>query len=307
MFLRVKSSVSLLILLGLVAVSFYSCTQAGEALTDRFKRQNDAEINTYIDQNNLRGQLKQTEVGTYYILSKPNASGQGQNVGDEVQYHYIARRLDGLIVDSTEIAANTPLTVISGVYAGITAGLYDGIVNGALKKGEEAILLVPSYLDNGRVGTLLLPQYSPIRYDVRIVNIRTEEQQIQDYITANKIAVTTTTTNGVRIAITKAQPDSALVKTGQTVSVTYTGKLLNGTQFDSNTSTTSPFSYQVGSESVIAAWNAAFPLVREGEKFIMILPSSQGYGIAGRANSTGGYTIPPYAPLVFEIEVLSAQ
>ena len=142
-------------------------------------------------------------LGLTIYLQKTVVDGQKANVGDEVQYHYIARRLDGLIVDSTEIAANTPLKFTSGVYTGITAGLYDGMVNSGttkgtgLKKGEEATLLVPSYLDNGRVGTLLLPQYAPIRYDVRVVNIRTEDQQIEDYIAANKLTITQKTTEGV--------------------------------------------------------------------------------------------------------------
>lgn len=311
MFLRVKSGVSLTVLASLMALGLYSCNTTGEALTDRYKRQNEAEINTYIDKNNLRSQIQQTDAGTYYLVNKPVANGQQANVGDEIQYHYIARRLDGLIVDSTEIAANTPKTFISGVFTGITAGLYDGIINSGvtkgkgLRKGEEAILLVPSYLDNGRVGTLLLPQYSPIRYDVRIVNIRTETQQINDYIAANKITVTKSTTEGVNIALTSAKPDSAQVKTGQTVSVLYKGKLLNGTQFDSRTDSTNAFSFQVGAGSVIKAWDIALPLVRVGETFTLILPSSIGYGIAGSGN--GSKAIPPYAPLVFEIRVLSAK
>lgn len=308
MFLRVKSSVTLLLLSGLATFHFYACSTTSEALTDRFKRQNEAEINTYIDQNGLRAKIQQTDAGTYYVVTKVANDGQKANVGDEIQYHYIARRLDGLIVDSTEIAANTPKTFVSGVFTGITAGLYDGIVNSGvtkgsgLRKGEEAMLLVPSYLDNGRVGTLLLPQYSPIRYDVRIVNIRTETQQINDYIAANKITVTQSTTEGANIAVTSAKPDSAQVKTGQTVSVLYKGKLLNGTQFDSRTDSTNAFSFQVGTGAVIKAWDIALPLVRVGETFTLILPSSIGYGIAG-----SGTTIPPYAPLVFEIRVLSAK
>ena len=114
--------------------------------------------------------------------------------------------------------------------------------------------MVPSYLDNGRVGTLLLPQYSPIRYDVRVVNIRTEDQQIEDYIVANKLTVTKKTDEGIRIAVTSAKPDSALAQTGQTASVLYKGKLLNGTQFDSRQDSTNAFSFKIGEGSVIKAW-----------------------------------------------------
>lgn len=308
--LRVNIHTKLLLLAGF-AVSLWGCEQADEALTERYKRQNDAEINQYIDKNGLRDKIQQTDVGTYYMVTTSLPTAQTAATGDEVQYHFIARRLDGTIVDSTEIAANLPNKFIAGVYTGITAGLYDGIINSGtvkgkgLRKGEAATLLVPSYLDNGRVGTLLLPQYSPIRYDVRVVNIRTEDQQIEDYIAANKLTVTKKTDEGIRIAVTSAKPDSALAQTGQTASVLYKGKLLNGTQFDSRQDSTNAFSFKIGEGSVIKAWDIALPLVRKGETFILILPSTVGYGIAG--SGSGTTAIPPYAPLVFEIRVLSSK
>ncbi|GAA4413082.1 hypothetical protein GCM10023187_41000 [Nibrella viscosa] len=273
-----------------------SCEQAGEALQDRKKRENEQEIEQYIDRNNLRGQVQKNELGLYYYITKSVPNGQQPKIGDQVQYHYVARRLDNLIVDSTDIAANKPL---SFVYldrpVNITAGLFLGITQ--LKEGEEAILLVPAYLDNGRIGTLLLPQYSPVRYDLKVVNVRTEDEQIEDYIKAKKLAVTQKQDNGLRVAVTQSRPDSVLITTGKTVNVKYTGKLLNDTQFDAGT-----INVVIGEGRVVKGWEEALQKLRAGEKATIVFPSALGYGTQG-----SGQTIGPYAPLAFDLEIMSVK
>ncbi len=304
---------------GLTLTGLASCTQPGEALRDRQRRENDAEIAQYIATNNLTGRAQTTEAGTYYIVTTSLPSAQTAAAGDEIQYHYVARRFDGLIVDSTDIAANLPRSFTRGFFSQniVTAGIYDGIVNSGpirsgiervgMREGEKATLLVPSYLDGGRVGSLLLPQFSPVRYDITVAKVRTEDEQIDDFIALNKYTVTTKTTEGVRIVKTLARPDSAQVKVGQTANVRYTGKLLNGRTFDLNTTT--GFDYKVGEQqSVIGAWKIAVPLARVGEKFFLITPSSQAYGQAGDAGSqTYKVPIPPFAPLFFEMEIVSSK
>lgn len=279
-----------------IGFSIVSCNQSGEALQDRKRRENEQEIEQYIDQNNLRGQVQKNDLGLYYIITKTAANGQQPKIGDEVQYHYLARRLDGLVVDSTDIAANKPL---SFVYldrpVNITAGLFLGVT--LLKEGEEATLLVPAYLDNGRVGTLLLPQYSPVRYDLRVVKVRTEDEQIEDYISAKKLPVSQKLESGLRIGITQSKPDSALITTGKTVNVKYTGKLLNDTQFDAGT-----INVVVGEGRVVKGWEEALQKLRAGEKATIVFPSTIGYGTQGSGTKIG-----PYAPLTFDLEILSVK
>jgi FKBP-type peptidyl-prolyl cis-trans isomerase len=278
-----------------MAVFLGSCQQPGEALNDRKKRENEAEIDQYIKQNNLT--VIRTDEGVYFLQTKSAPSGQAPVTGDEVKYHYITRRLDGVIVDSTDIAGNVPATVIlNGLNTkGITLGRYAGIIK--LKQGEEGSVLVPSYLDGGRVGTLLLPQYSPVRYDLRIVGVRTEDQQIDDYIKTNSLAVTTKADDGLRVVVTQSRPDSVAVTTGKTVTVNYTGKLLNGTQFDSNQRGT--FQVLIGGKQVVSGFETGLTKLRVGEKALLIFPSALGYGTTGF-----GTTIQPYSPLLFEIEVV---
>lgn len=298
------------------AIGLGSCTAPGEALNDRKKRENDAEIAQYIATNNLTGKAQTTENGTSYVITTTNPTGQSANTGDEIQYHYIARRFDGLIVDSTDVAAKLPRSFTRGVFQNITAGLYDGIVNSGptktgiervgLRKGETATLLVPSYLDGGRTGSLLLPQYSPVRYDVTVVSVRTEEQQIQQYLAAGKITPTFSETNGLRVTVTQARPDSVQIVTGKTVNLNYRGSLLNGITFDpaNNSTGTKSLEVKIGTNQVVPGFDQGLSKLRQGEKALLIFPSALGYGIAGQP---GTVAIPPYSTLVFYVEITSVK
>lgn len=279
-----------------------SCQQPGEALNDRKKRENETEIDQYIKQNNLTA--TKTEQGVYFIRTKAVPTGQAPLVGDEVKYHYVTRRLDGVITDSTNIAGNVPETVIlNGLQTrNITLGRYAGILN--LKQGEEGSVLVASYQDGGRTGTLLLPQYSPVRYDLRVVSVRTEEQQIEDYVRANTIAVTTKTDDGLRVAVTQARPDSVAITTGKTVTLNYTGKLLNGFKFSTNTGGT--FQVRIGEKQVPGGFENGLTKLRAGEKALLIFPSALGYGTTG-FGSGSSLLVPPYSPLLYEVEVKKVQ
>lgn len=280
-----------------------SCEQPGEALTDRKKRENEAEIDQYIKQNNLTA--TKTEEGLYFIQTKAVPNGQAPLTGDEVKYHYVTRRLDGVIVDSTNIAGNVPATVVlnGNNTTDITLGRYAGILK--LKQGEEGFVLASSYSDGKRVGSLLLPQYSPVRYDLRIMSVRTEEQQIEDYIKANTITVTTKTDDGLRVSVTQARPDSAAITTGKSVTLNYKGKLLNGGVFDFGAT---PLTVRIGEKQVVPGFESGLTKLRAGEKAIIIFPSAIGYGVTGKNRATAATVdILPYSPLLFEIEITKVQ
>ncbi|CCG99231.1 peptidylprolyl isomerase FKBP-type [Fibrella aestuarina BUZ 2] len=311
-------------LLAVIGVWLTSCSPTGEALADRKQRENAEEIQQYITANNLQAeQLGST--GVYYVKTASAPGNQSAVTGDEVRFFVVSRRFDGTVIDSTDginpavytFGTNAPraraITNGSYLYNNITDGMLAGIIVG--REGEKLTLLVPSYYDNGRYGTLTLPQYSPIRYDMRIVSVRTEDEQIREYIAANKITVTDTAAGGIRIAKTLARPDSALIKAGETATIRYTGRLLNGTQFDSNvptaaaiasdpSSATAGYDVTVGQTAVVAGWTTGLQQVRRGEKFLLIFPSSQGYGSSGAPNST---VIGPFKPLLFEMEILRVR
>ena len=79
----------------------------------------------------------------------------------------------------------------------------------------------------------------------------------------------------------------------------YAGRLLDGTEFDSSFKRGAPFTFRLGTGSVIRGWEEAFESMRKGEKRTLIIPHWLAYGEKGRPPK-----IPPRATLVFEVELL---
>ena len=91
-------------------------------------------------------------------------------------------------------------------------------------------------------------------------------------------------------------------KSGQTVSVHYTGWLMNGTKFDSSVDRKSPFSFNLGAGMVIPGWDQGVAGMKVGGKRKLTIPPHLAYGERG-----AGGVIPPNAPLVFEVELLDVK
>lgn len=85
---------------------------------------------------------------------------------------------------------------------------------------------------------------------------------------------------------------------GTTVSVHYSGRLLNGKKFDSSLDRGKPLQFPVGVGRVIKGWDEAFLSMKKGEKRILIIPPHLGYGEMRIG------PIPPNSLLVFEVELL---
>ncbi len=84
------------------------------------------------------------------------------------------------------------------------------------------------------------------------------------------------------------------------VTVHYTGKLLDGTVFDSSVQSGKPATF--GVSQVIPGWTEALQLMKEGDKFILYIPDNLAYGERG-----AGGRIPPYSPLIFEVELIKVN
>jgi FKBP-type peptidyl-prolyl cis-trans isomerase len=89
---------------------------------------------------------------------------------------------------------------------------------------------------------------------------------------------------------------------GRTVRVHYTGKLLDGTEFDSSRGRGEPIEFRLGTREVIPGWDEGIKGMRVGGVRELTIPSSMAYGAEGR-----GDVIPPDAPLWFEVELVGVQ
>ena len=112
---------------------------------------------------------------------------------------------------------------------------------------------------------------------------------------------TVTTASGLMIE-ELAVGDGAVAKSGDQVTVHYTGWLTNGSKFDSSHDRRDPFSFSLGRGNVIAGWDEGVAGMKVGGKRKLTIPPGLGYGARG-----AGGVIPPNATLVFEVELLSVD
>ena len=86
------------------------------------------------------------------------------------------------------------------------------------------------------------------------------------------------------------------------IQVHYTGKLQDGTKFDSSFDRGEPFSFQIGLRQVIEGWEIGLMGMKVGGKRTLIIPSELAYGERG-----AGDLIPPNATLTFDVEIVAVQ
>ena len=110
------------------------------------------------------------------------------------------------------------------------------------------------------------------------------------------------TTSGIRYIIEK-QGSGRKPPSGSAVKVHYTGKLLNGTVFDSSYSRGEPLNFPAGAGRVIKGWDETVLDMQVGEKRLVVIPPELAYG----NREVGGGAIPANSFLVFEMELVSFE
>ncbi len=129
-----------------------------------------------------------------------------------------------------------------------------------------------------------------------------EVSEMEKYIADNKITSKPTTSGLVYIEEVKGK--GAKAEKGKTVSVHYTGTLLDGTKFDSSFDhpDKAPIEFKLGEGAVIPGWDEGIALMSVGGKAKFVIPSGLAYGPSGQ-----GPVIPPYSTLVFDVELVNVK
>jgi len=308
--------------------------KAEMAKAEKFKNEEPGKIQVYIAKNKVT--VAPTASGIY-VIAQNQGSGRGIAKTDFVKINLTVSSIEGKKIFST-LDQNRPITFEYGKPFD-TKGFDEAI--GTMKKGSKATVVVPSAMGFGEQGKKdmngqdIITPYSPVVYDIEVLDLKTkaegekaakeeeaarkkaaaveeaakkkaaaeaqvkEPSLMQQYIKDNKITAKPTA-NGLYY-IEKVAGKGPKAKTGSKVKVHYTGKLLNGTVFDSSLDRkpATPFEFTIGQGQVIPGWDEGISLMSAGGKATLLIPSKLGYGAQGSGK------IPAYSPLVFDVELIS--
>ncbi len=128
----------------------------------------------------------------------------------------------------------------------------------------------------------------------------TAAQQLTEYLAKNKITVDPTPSGLYYVQTQEGNGEKPEV--GMMAQVHYTGKLLDGTVFDSSIERGEPISFPLGVGQVIPGWDEGIMMMSKGEKGVLYIPYYLAYG-----DRQAGDKITPYSNLMFEVELVDFQ
>ncbi|WP_443937722.1 FKBP-type peptidyl-prolyl cis-trans isomerase [Pedobacter sp. MW01-1-1] len=277
------------------AVIFSACKKEYQSIESL----DDENIQKYIKANNLT--MTKAPNGSYYQVVTEGTGEVFKNT-DSVLYTYEQKSItDGTVYVSPNLNGN------SAGYYGYFSELFSGTWGVAMdghRAGTKVRILIPSHLAYGKNGnsTIGVPSNAIIDNYITtsVYNKQAllDNQRIQNYLTTNKITAQVDP-SGINYVVGTLGTGGTFNPETATLVVKYTGRLLDGTVFDSSTDGT--FSTKVAeATSIIQGWKIMIPKFPVGTKFRMFIPSALAYG------GLGSGAIPPNAVLDFDIEIVSA-
>jgi FKBP-type peptidyl-prolyl cis-trans isomerase FkpA len=261
--------------------------------------------------------FKRTETGLQYKFHV-DKEGTIAKKGDVLKLHFALKTEKDSVLRSTFKEGNpAELPLREGPFKG---SLEEGLM--MMSAGDSATFLINADSLFAKMFYQPLPPFirpgSSVGFVIKLLKVQSEEEYrkeqeklaaemvakedktIQEYMTKNNLKGTKTA-SGLYYVQTKPGT-GAKAESGKTVSVHYTGKLLNGTKFDSSVDRGQPFEFGLGAGQVIKGWDEGIALMSIGEKGFLLIPSGLGYGTRG-----AGGSIPPNSVLVFEVELLGIK
>lgn len=283
------------------------------------KNQEGQKLTEYIKGNNITVAARPS--GIFYI-EKTAGNGPKIDSGSYVKLHFSVSMLDGKEIFSSK-SQPEPFTFVYGQKFE-TKGFEEAV--GLMTKGSVATVVVPSAMAFGENGKgSFIPPYATVVYNIEIIDVQTKaqhDQEVKDkeekakkekenakknekslrdkYLKDNNIKVKPTASG--LYYIEKAAGTGVQAAAGKTVSVHYTGTLLNGTKFDSSRDRGKPLDFTIGKGEVIKGWDEGISMMKKGGRATLVIPSAIAYGENGM-----GDMIPPFSTLVFDVELVDVK
>lgn len=190
---------------------------------------------------------------------------------DMVTVHYTGTLPDGSVFDASRQHGGPISFALDRVIKGWTEGV------GSMKVGGTRRLVVPPHLGYGSRAQGRIPANATLTFVVELLDVPK-----------------------VKIEDTQVGSGAEAVP-GKTVSVHYTGKLENGTVFDSSAGG-DPLTFVLGSGQLIPGFEQGVVGMQVGGQRVITIPPALAYGEQGVSNS-----IPPNSALVFELELVDVK
>jgi FKBP-type peptidyl-prolyl cis-trans isomerase FkpA len=143
--------------------------------------------------------------------------------------------------------------------------------------------------------------------------LQKEQDDIRAFITAKNIGVMPTESGLYFLEITPGSGES--IREGDTVTAHYAAMFISGEIFETtkqetamkndifdSSMTYAPFRFIQGDTLLIPGWNEGVALMKRGGKARLLLPSALAYGDHGVEG-----LVPPFTPLIYEIEILEVE
>jgi FKBP-type peptidyl-prolyl cis-trans isomerase len=275
--------------------------------------------------------FKKTESGLHYKFIKENKKAQQVQMEDALVCEVILT----LEHDTLFNNMGNPQRLMQATDAQFYGSIEEGLL--MLHKGDEAVFAVeadsvakyhnmPANYKAGKsqkmyytiklddiVTAASLAKAESLFLDDMNKRQEAEPQTIAAYISSNNIKVAPNA-DGLYI-ITNKKGSGAKIKAGSHVTFNYTGRLMDSTVFVSNVQsvaqnagiynsqrTYKPEEFIMGEASYVKGLLEGMEGLSQGANVTLIIPSSLGYGSEGM-----GEKIPPYTPIIFDVEIVSVK
>ena len=297
--------------------------QAAETEADKLAAASLAKAEAFLKENAKQAGVKVTDSGLQF-KSLEAGDGASPAADDYVTVHYTGTRMDGSVFDSS-VERGEPVTFpLDQVIDGWKEGLM------LMKEGEKAQFTMPPALGYGADGTGdgTIGPNEAITFEVELIEVIAAKNQdrynevmnaarerymaklaevanenaakAQSFLDDNaKMAGVQETESGLQYKVLEEGAGEISPVEADQVEVHYSGKLLDGTEFDSSyvrgQTTTFPLS------GVIPGWTEGLQLMKEGDKFRFFIPPELAYGQRGKG------PIGPNELLIFDVELVDVK